>query len=258
MRWLKLTWHQTRYDWKLFWRDPASVFFTIILPLIFLFLFVTIFGNEEFPLGQVEVKGSTYYVPGLVVLAVVSATTVNLAISLTILRERGLLKRVRGTPLPPSAVVSARIITSVAVMFFKVALLVGLGRVVYGVRIPTSTLPEFLFVLAVGAATFCALGFAMTSMMPSENSAPPVSNAVVLPLYFISGVFIPLEELPDSVLRVADLFPIKHFFEALLAAFIPGVEDSTLQAVDLAIVAGWGIFGLLATVLTFRWTPSRN
>jgi len=251
----RLVWHQFRYDQKTFWRDPAAVGFTVGFPLIFLFIFVTIFGNESTVVNGHEIKGSTYYVPGIVGLGLISATYVNLAISLTTLRERGILKRVQSTPLPGWAFMAGRIGTAIVVTLLLSAVLVALGRIVYGVSIPDSTLPAALVTLLIGAATFCSLGFAITTVIPTENAAPPITNAVALPLYFISGLFIPSGEIPDGMQRVADLFPVKPLFEALLKAFDPTTTGSGLALGDLAVVAGWGVGGVAVALLTFKWTP---
>lgn len=252
----RLVVHQFRYDQKTFWRDPAAVFFTVALPLIFLFIFVTIFGNESVELeGREEIKGSTYYVPGIVTLAVVSATFVNLAISLTVARERGLLKRVRKTPLPAWAFIAGRIATSIVVTLLLTALLVVLGRLVYGVAIPGSTFPAALLALVVGAAAFCALGFALTAVIPSENASAPITNAIILPLYFISGVFIPDSEIPAFMRSVAEIFPVKHLYEALLTAFDPNTTGAGIEVLNLTLLAAWGAVGLVLAIRTFRWAP---
>ncbi len=252
----RLIWHQFRYDQKTFWRDPAAVGFTIAFPLIFLFIFVTIFGNESIRgASGKEIKGSTYYVPGIVALGLISATYVNLAITLTALRERGVLKRVQSTPLPRWVFIAGRMGTSVVVAFLLAALLVLLGRLVYGVSVPGSTLPGVLLALLIGAASFCSLGFAISAAIPTENSAPPITNAIILPLYFISGIFIPSSEIPEAMSRVADVFPIKPLFDALLTAFDPNTPGVGIAAGELAIVAAWGIAGLTIAAKRFRWTP---
>ncbi len=253
---LRLLLHQYRYDQKTFWREPAAVFFTVALPLIFLFLFVSIFGNEPVRLGDHTVKGATYYVPGIVTLALLSASTVNLAISLTTLRERGVLKRVRGTPLPPRVFMAARILTASAVAVMLVVVVTVLGRLVYGVELPGRTLPGVVLTVLVGTASLCSLGFALTAAIPSENAAPAVTNAIVLPLYFISGIFIPTDEIPDAMQTVAGFFPVKHLFDAMLYAFDPVTQGSGIRAGDLLVMAAWGLAGLLVASRTFRWTPS--
>lgn len=251
----RLVLHQFRYDQKVFWRNPASVFFTVMLPLIFLFIFATIFGNDE--VADRGVNTTTYYVPAIISLAVISATMQSLAINLTQDRERGLLKRVRGTPLPTQVFVSGRVGNSLVVSVLMVVLVAVIGRLVYGVSIPTETLPAILVTLAVGAASFCCLGFALTAAIPSEAAAPAISNAVVLPLYFVSGIFIPDGEIPAGVLSFADLFPIRHFFEAFFVAWDPNTTGAGFSPGDLAIVAAWGVAGLVVALLAFRWEPRR-
>jgi ABC-2 type transport system permease protein len=252
---LALIRHQFRFDQKVFWRNPASVFFTVMLPLIFLFIFATIFGNEE--IEERGVKTTTYYVPAIVALAVISATTQSLAINLTQDRERGLLKRVRGTPLPVPAFVAGRVGNSLVVSILMVVLVAVIGRLVYDVSLPDQTIPAVLVTLAVGAFSFCCLGFALTTIIPSEDAAPAVSNAVVLPLYFISGIFIPDSEIPSGVLHFADLFPIRHFFEAFFTAWDPNTTGAGFEWGDLAVVAAWGLAGLAIAMRFFRWEPRR-
>lgn len=246
--------HQFRFDQKTFWRNPASVFFTVMLPVIFLLIFATIFGNDRIDeLGGV--KTTTYYVPAIITLAVVSATMQSLAISLTVDRERGLLKRTRGTPLPGWVFISGRIGNSVVVSVLMLCLLAVLGRLLYGVEIPWDRVPAVLVTLSIGAAAFCCLGIAITAAIPSEDAAAPITNVAVLPLYFLSGVFIPESEIPDGVLHVADAFPVRHFFEAFFAAWDPGTVGAGFEWGNLAVVAAWGVAGLMIALRTFTWTP---
>jgi ABC-2 type transport system permease protein len=247
--------HEFRFDQKVFWRNSASVFFTVMLPLIFLFIFATIFGNDE--IEEIGVKTTTYYVPAIVALAVISATTVALAVNLTTDRERGLLKRVRGTPLPTPVFVSGRVGNSLVISLLMVVLIAVLGRLVYGVSLPDQTIPALLVTLAVGAFAFSCLGFALTTIIPNEDAAPAVTNAIVLPLYFISGVFIPDSEIPEGVLRVADAFPVRPFFQAFFTAWDPNTSGAGFEWGHLAVVAAWGVAGLVIAVLAFRWEPRR-
>jgi len=163
---VRLVLHQLRYDLKAFVRNPAAMFFTAVLPVIFLVVFVAIFGNQTDELRGIKL--STYYVPGILALAVISATFVNLAISMTTLREDGVLKRMRGTPLPSWVVLAARVVQSFVLSTVLVILLATIGRLVYGVSLPTRTLPAFIVTLFVGAAAFSCLGLAMLGFIPSE------------------------------------------------------------------------------------------
>ena len=246
--------HQFRFDQKTFWRRPSAVFFTVALPLIFLVIFSTIFGNDTLEeLGGI--KTTTYYVPAIVALAVVSATLQSLAISLTVDREAGILKRGRGTPLPNWVFFAGRVGNSIVVSVLMLVVVTAVGRLVYGVEVPWERLPAVLVTLGIGAAAFSCLGVALTAAIPSEDAAAPISNVAVLPLYFISGVFIPETEIPDDVLRVADLFPVRHFFEAFFTAFDPNTVGAGFEWGHLAIVAAWGAAGLLLAIRFFRWTP---
>ena len=100
-------------------------------------------------------------------------------------------------------------------------LLAAIGGVLYGVAIPWDRLPAILLTLVVGAASFCCLGIALTAAIPSQDAAAPIVNALLLPLYFLSGVFIPEDQLPNGVIDFADLFPVRHFFEAFFDAYVP-------------------------------------
>ena len=251
-----LAWHQFRYDQRVFWRSPASVFFTVLLPLIFLFIFTGLFGSdtiEEY--GGIEV--STYYVPGIITLAVVSATLQSLAINLTEARESGRLKRIRSTPLPAWAFVAGRVGNAFVISLLMCVVVTLIGRLFFDVAIPTQTIPALLVTLVVGAFAFSCLGFALTAAIPSEDAAPPMTNATLLPLYFLSGVFIPDTQIPDGVLHFADAFPVRHFFLAFFEGFDPNTTGAGFEWGHLAIVALWGAAGLFLAARFFRWAPRR-
>jgi ABC-2 type transport system permease protein len=246
--------HQFRFDQKAFWRNPTAVFFTIALPLIFLLIFATIFGNDTIEeLG--DIKTTTYYVPAILTLAIVSATTQSLAISLTTDREAGILKRGRGTPMPNWVFFAGRIGNALVISALMLVIVPLVGRLIYDVSIPWDHLPAVVVTLAVGAASFCCLGIALTAAIPNEDAAPAVTNVALLPLYFLSGVFIPESEIPDGVLHVADAFPIRHFFEAFFAAWDPATTGAGFEWGHLGIVAAWGALGLVLAIRFFRWTP---
>jgi ABC-2 type transport system permease protein len=251
----ELVLHQFRFDQKVFWRNPAAVFFTAALPLIFLFLLATLFKNRE--IQGLNVKGATYYVPAIITLAVISATTVKLATNLPAEREAGMLKRVRGTPLPAWVFIAGRVGNSLVISVVMVFLVSVFGRLIYGVTLPTHTLPAMLVTLAVGAFSFSCLGFALAALIPTQEAAPAVTNATVLPLYFLSGVFIPQNEIPSGVLGFADAFPIRHFFQAMFTAWDPNTTGSGFEFGHLAIVAAWGLVGLAVALRLFRWEPRR-
>jgi ABC-2 type transport system permease protein len=246
--------HQFRYDQKAFWRNPPSVFFTVMFPVLILVIFNLLFSGQTVELrGGIET--TTYYIPAILTLAVVSATMQNLAMSLTIAREDGRLKRARGTPLPSWVFVAGRVGNSLVVAVLMLVLVSTIGWVAYGVDIPWDRLPEILVALAIGVAAFSCLGIALTAAIPSQDAAAPMVNGILLPFYFLSGVFVPEDEIPSGVLHFADAFPIRHFFEAFFEAYVPGAGGSSFEWVDLAVVAAWGVLGLVLANRYFRWTP---
>ena len=250
---LALVAHQLRYDQKVFWRNPAAVFFTVAFPVVLLLIFATVFGGQTIDVAG-GIETTAYYVPAIVTLAVISATMQTLAMSLTIAREEGRLKRGRGTPMPAWVFIAGRIGNSVVVALLMLALMAAIGRLLYGVPIPWAAAPELLVVLAVGAAAFCCLGIALTAAIPSQDAAAPIVNALLLPLYFLSGVFIPEDELPAGVIEFADLFPVRPFFEATFDAYV-GAGGAGVAWGQLAVVVAWGVAGALLAIRFFRWTP---
>ncbi|HEY1852998.1 MAG TPA: ABC transporter permease [Solirubrobacterales bacterium] len=244
--------HQFRYEQKAFWRNPAAVFFTVMFPVIVFLILALVFSGDT-----VEVRGgikaTTYYVPAIMTLSIISATMQSLAMTLVIAREDGRLKRGRGTPMPSWVFIAGRIGNSIVVALMMLVLLALIG-LAFGVSIPWERLPQTLLTLIVGAASFCCLGIALTAAIPSQDAAAPIVNAILLPLYFLSGIFIPEDQLPHGVIVFADLFPVRHFFDAFLDAYVPG-NGSAVSWDNLAIVALWGVAGLLLAVRYFRWTP---
>lgn len=249
--------HQFRYDQRRFWREPASVFFTVVMPLLFLLLFSAIFGDAELSRPGGDISFATYFVPGILTLSLVAATFVNLTIALTGMRERGELKRSRATPVPAWAIIAGRTLTALGVTAVMVVLLMLLGALAFGVEVPTRTLPAALVTIVVGVASLSALGFAFTAFVPSENAAPPMANAVVLPLYFISGIFVPADQLPAAMDTIASFFPVQPLFQALLTAFDPYTTGAGFAFGDLAAVAVWGAIGAVVAIRRFRWVPHR-
>jgi ABC-2 type transport system permease protein len=251
---VSLVLHQFRYDQKAFWRNPASVFFTVMFPVVLLLIFATVFGGQTVDVRG-GIKTTTYYVPAIITLSVISATMQSLAMSLVIAREDGRLKRGRGTPMPAWVFIAGRVGNSIVVALMMLALLAAIGWALYGVDFPWERLPGIVISLVVGAAAFCCLGIALTAAIPSQDAAAPIVNALLLPLYFLSGVFIPDDQLPSGVIHFADLFPIRHFFEAFFDAYVPAGGGATVSWDNLAVVAIWGVAGLLLAVRFFRWTP---
>jgi ABC-2 type transport system permease protein len=249
--------HQTRYDLLAFFRNRQARFFTVLLPVIFLVIFASLFGGRghTVPVPGGRISTSVYYVPGIMALGIIAAAFGNLVVSVTTQRERGVLKRRRATPVPASAIVAARMLTSVTVAVMMAAVLLGIGWAAYGALIPGRTALALGVTVVLGAAAFCSLGYALASLVRNEDAAVPTSQALLLPLYFISGVFVSVSRLPRWLADVGNVFPVRHLENALLVAYNPHTTGLGFAGQDLLIVVAWGVAGLVLALLRFRWQP---
>jgi len=247
--------HQTRFDLLAFSRNKESRFFTVALPVIFLVIFATVFGNDTTTVDAREIKQTTYYVPNLIALGITSAAVTNLVIAVVTEREQGVLKRRRSTPVPPWALIGGRALTSVAISYLTLAVLMLIGRIAYGVAIPGRTMPTVLVTIGVAAISLCCVGYAVSSWIASVDAVTPIMQAIVLPLYFISGFFIPDDDIPGWLLDVAAFFPLRHLGQALLTAFDPATPGSGLEPAHLGVMLAWGAVGLIVAVRRFTWSP---
>jgi ABC-2 type transport system permease protein len=253
---VSMTLSQVKYVNKAYWRNPASAFFALAYPLMFLVIFTSIFRNSDITFGAHTVNEATFYVPGMAALAVITVCFNNVAVAISFQRDSGVLKRINGTPLPSASFIGARILHAVLVSVLLVVVTAAFGRAFYNADIPTGvTLVRMLITLAVGAAAFCALGFAISSAIPNSDASQPIVNAVILPLLFLSGVFIPLGNNPPAWMNaVGGFFPLKHFLAGMQAGFL----GSSFHWTDVVIVAAWGIGGLLIAIRFFRWEPQTD
>jgi ABC-2 type transport system permease protein len=250
---------QVRYTNKAFWRNPASAFFTFAFPLMFLVIFTSLLGSGRLEVAPgIFIEQDRYYVAAMGTFAVISATYTNLAISITFSREAGILKRTRGTPLPAWIYLTGRVVHAMLVSLLLVIITAAFGVIFYGADIPTGTaLLQYVVTIVVGAAAFSALGLATTAIVPNGDAAPPVVNAIILPLLFLSGIFIPLQESsPEWMKVVGDIFPVKHFAEATMGSFYGAPLPFSWS--DVAVVAAWGIAGLALAARFFSWEPRKS
>ncbi|MCP3975181.1 MAG: ABC transporter permease [bacterium] len=257
---LQLIWQQIRYQNKIFWRTPIAAFFTIVFPLMFLFVFVTLFGNDT--ISELGVTTAQFYAPALAVFGAVSATYTNLAIGTAISRDEGILKRVRGTPLPPWIYMAGRVGSSVWVAFIAVVLMLAVGVLLYGVEIYLVSLPALLVAFAIGVACFASLGLVVAAFAPSGDAAPAIANATLLPLAFISDIFIaPSDASPGWLAAVGSVFPLKHFAVAFSDGFSPiekAARDGWLDHFhwkEYGIMALWLVGGVILAIRFFTWEP---
>ena len=252
---LVLAARQLRFTNRAFWRNPASAFFTFVFPLMFLVIFTALFGGTvETPFGKID--GATYYIPAIGTFAIITATYTNLAISVTFTRDAGTLKRIRGTPMPPGSYLGARIAHAVVMAVLLIVIVTVFGVAFYHADLTVRTLPAFIVTVILGAATFSALGLALTAVIPNADASPAVVNATILPLLFLSGVFIPLPAHGAWWITLAKVFPVYHFADAMFSAFFLPVGNG-FKGADLAVMSGWGVAGVLLAARFFSWEPRR-
>jgi ABC-2 type transport system permease protein len=250
---LALVLHQARFDLLGFLRNRQARFFTLVLPLLFLVIFVAVFGNDK--VGASQLPAKVYYVPGISAMAIIAASFVNLVITITVLREEGILKRRRATPVPAWALIAGRTLTAVGISLVSVVVLLLVGRFAYGVHLPTHTIPGFAITAVVGSISFCILAYAFSTVIENEDAAQPMVQAVMLPLYFISGIFIPAVTLPAWLRHVAQVFPVQHLSDGLHHAFAPATTGIGIVWSDIAVLALWGAIGLVVALVRFSWLP---
>jgi ABC-2 type transport system permease protein len=241
---------EVRVQQKLFWRSREAAFFTFLLPIIFLLLLGSVYGDEEID----GINGSTYLLSGLLGYGVVATAFAGLAISLVLRRESGVLKRVRGTPLPTVVYLSAVIASTLVVIAANAVAQLLVARFVLDARWPAS-LGGLALALLLGALVFAALGIALTGAMRSAEGSSALVNAIYLPLTFISGVFFSTEGLPGFLQAIADVSPLTYLLDLIRSLVLEG--DAVYDSADSLLVLGaWGLAGLVVAVRVFRWEPS--
>jgi len=237
---------ELRNQQRLYWRSREAAFFTFVMPIIFLLLLGSVYGNDDID----GIKGSTYLLAGLIGYGVVATAFAGLAITIVIRRESGVLKRVRGTPLPTWIYLAAVIGSTLLVLALESVVLIAIGQAL-GAGRPASPFGLALAIL-VGAVVFAALGLALTGAVRSDEGSSALVNAVYLPMVFISGVFFSVDSLPSFLQAIADVSPLTYLLDLVRDLYIDGGNPSPT---DLAVLAAWGVAGLLIALRVFRWEP---
>ena len=178
----------------------------------------------------------------------------NLAIAVSFQRQEGILKRTDGTPLPAASFLGARILHAMLVAVLLVVITAAFGHGLYHAAIPSGvTLLRFILMVLIGSAAFCALGLAATSVIPNADASAAIVNAIILPMEFLSGIFIAFgDTTPTWILWVARVFPIRHFALGMQDGFL----GTPFSWTDLIVVAAWGLGGLIIALRFFNWMPT--
>jgi ABC-2 type transport system permease protein len=252
---LRLVGHELRYEQLSFWLNRVGAVFTVGFSVVFLVLLGSSAGNSRVSyLGNIKLI--QYYVPGFVAYGVMAACFTTLAITIVVRRETGLLKRIRLSPLPTSALLLSIFLSTMIVAVVQVILLLLIGRFGYAVQFPRSW-PALLVVLLIGIASFSAMGVAMSTAIPNQESAGPVTSIVFFVLLFLSGLWFPLKT-DSGLAKFSNYFPVRHFLLAVSAPFQSEPGESPWAWHDLLVVGIWGVAAAFIAVRRFRWAPTRS
>jgi ABC-2 type transport system permease protein len=244
-----LFFHELRAQQLLFWRNREAAFFSFLFPIILLVLLGSVYGDEEIE----GVSGATYLLAGLIGYGVSATAFASLAITLVVRREAGLLKRVRGTPLSPATYLTAVIGSIVIVIALQAAAQVLIGHFLLNADWPASP-TSFVVALGLGAASFAALGLAVTTVVRTAEGSSAIVNAIYLPMAFISGAFFSPKELPRFLEVISEALPLTYLLQLIRSTFIEGELLSSSPGAITAVLV-WGLFGLVVALRMFRWAP---
>lgn len=265
MRELSVLVHLTKFGVKALIRNQRVLVFTIAFPIILLVLFNSIFahGDKTTTLSHgLRLDEDAYFTAGILAYSIMLSAFSTIAIGLVNMRESGQLKRLRGTPLPPWVFMVAQVIRSVLLILFMTLVLLLIGHFLYGVHIPSGTLGDFILYLVLGTATMCILGIALTTLTPTVDSASTIAPFSAVLLSFISGVFIPVTELPSWLQEIGRVFPLARLADGLQTALAPQASEGLiafhrvgLSGANLGVLGLWALGGLIVAVRGFRWEP---
>lgn len=253
---------QGRLEITQFLRSRESVVFTMGFPIIMILIFAAIFSNEIVP----GVSYTQYFITGMIATGLMTVSFQNLGIWIPIERDRGVLKRYRGTPMPKWVWFAGKVIMVVVIGVAETALLLTVSVALFDLDLPTTAAKWLTFgwvsVLGVTACTLC--GIAISSLARTARSGSAVVTPVTLVLQFISGVFFVFTSLPNWMQQVAALFPLKWMCQGLRSVFLPesfGAREpgGSFELGRVALVLTlWCVIGLVLCLTTFRWTTKRD
>jgi ABC-2 type transport system permease protein len=248
---------------KLFFRHRDAVVFTFALPVIMLLLLGSIFQDDFEGTG---ISANQIFTAGMIAAGVASTTFVNLGIGIAQDREDGTIKRLLGVPMPRREYLIGKVILSLVICAGEIAIMLIVGILLFGLSLPTGldSWLTFAWVFALGVSGCALLGIAASSLPRSARSAPAVMNLPYLVLSFISGIFvIPLKHLPDSLIAIGSVFPLRWMAQGFRSVFLPDTMAAQEVAGSwehgrIALILGiWCVGGLALCLMTFRWRDRR-
>jgi ABC-2 type transport system permease protein len=245
---MRLFLHELRTEQLLFWRSKEAALFIFVFPLLLFALLGSVYNGKIY-----GVPAPQALLSGLIGYGCANTAFAGLAITLVVRREQGILKRLRGTPLPASTLVAAMLVSTLLVFALQTAALFGLGRAMYSTPFPRA-IGSLILAVIVGSLVFAALGVATASLIRSAEGSSAVVNFILLPMAFLTGSFGPTRHYPQFLRAIGDVLPLKYFVDLMNAIYLQG-HAIWSKPLDLGVLAAWGLGGLLVAVLKFRWEP---
>jgi ABC-2 type transport system permease protein len=245
---MRLYRNQLKWEQLLFWRSRESAVFVFLFPLLLFTLLTAVYNGRIY--GR---PASWALLAGMLGYGAATTAFAGLALILVARRELGILKRIRSTPLPPATYLVA-VLTSIMVVFALQAVsLFVLGKVLKSTPWPHNVF-SLVLALALGAAVFAALGLALTGFIRSLEGSSAIVNVIVLPMAFLSGSFGPTRHYPQALRAIGAVLPLKPLIDLINGIYLHG-QQIWDRPRAVAILAAWGIFGMVVAIRKFRWEP---
>lgn len=254
---LALAIHATRYELRSLLRNKRARFFGLVFPVVLLVSLSAAFGSAHITESGHRITMSRFYLPGILAMTVTTSCFAALVGSVVSRRQLGVLKRRRAAPVPAWVVVVSSSLATAILALGSAVLMLAIGRLAYGVGISAATLGAVTVFLVVATLAFCAVAYAVASVIPSPEASEPIVRFVTFPLFFISGIWFPVSGLPGGVRAIADAFPVAPLANGLHHAFDATTFSSALAPRYLLPIAAWGVVGAVIATRRFSWLPSR-
>ncbi|MFQ5641994.1 MAG: ABC transporter permease [bacterium] len=236
-------------EMKLFLREPMAAFFTLVFPLMMLFLFGSIYGNKPSPFfggyGSVDIS-----VPSYTALIIATSGLIGLTIVLSTYREMGILRRLKATPLQPQTILTSQVFVIFVMTTLGMALLIIAAKIVYNLKFDGSVM-NVLVAFVLGSLSFFAIGFVLASLTPTARSAQVIAMVLFYPMIFLSGATIPREVLPEAVRSYAQILPLTHVVNLLRGLWIGDSLAAHFREIIILITILF--LGVAVSIKTFRW-----
>ncbi|MCK4541557.1 MAG: ABC transporter permease [Spirochaetales bacterium] len=246
---MKGLWKLTVIESKLFLRQPTAIFFTLAFPIILLAVFGAIYGNEPS-----EFFGGHGYIdtvcPAFIGLVMAMTGFTSIPGTVASYRERGVLRRLRASPIRSNTILLAWIMVYTFVTLLSVALMLLFGRIAFGLRFEGAMGSVILFAIISMVSVF-SLGFIIASLAPTVRTAETVGMAIYFPMIFLSGATIPVQTMPDTLLKITNILPLTHIVKLMQGLWFGDRWQNYI--INIGVIVGLAIVGIFVSAITFRW-----